>query len=102
MEPDLPCFPEAYEMIHGKRPSGQAWEAWKAFFTAGFAVQKGMWLPEKTKKDIVETYRTAAAKIIADPEFKVVVQKSLGGYKQLPGEQGRMAFEQVLKVPPES
>jgi len=102
MEPDLPCFPEAYEMIHGKRPSGQAWEAWKAFFTAGFAVQKGMWLPEKTKKDIVETYRTAAAKIIADPEFKVVVQKSLGGYKQLPGEQGRKAFEQVLKVPPES
>ena len=30
IEPDLPCFPEVYEMVHGKKPSGQAWNAWKA------------------------------------------------------------------------
>ena len=59
LEPDLPCFPEVYEMVHGKKPSGPAWEAWKAYYIAGFAVQKGMWLPEKTPKDVVETYRAA-------------------------------------------
>lgn len=102
IEPDLPCFPEAYEIVHGKRPSGDAWDAWKAFFVAGFGVQKAMWLPEKTPQDIVQAYRKAAANIIADPEFQKVIDRSLGGYKQLAGEDARKAFDQVLKVPKKS
>ncbi|MBL0712911.1 MAG: hypothetical protein JJV98_04355 [Desulfosarcina sp.] len=98
IEPNLPCFPEVYEMIHGKKPSGQAWNAWKAFMVAGFGVQKAMWLPKKTKPEIVAAYRAAATKVIADPEFQGVVKKSLGGYKQLAGEDARKAFEQVLSV----
>lgn len=98
IEPDLPCFPEVYEMVQGKRPSGQAWEAWKAFFIAGFGVQKAMWLPEKTKPEIIDAYREAAAKVIADPEFKTVVDKSLGGYEQFAGPKARKAFDQVLNV----
>ena len=102
VEPDLPSFPEAYEMVHGKRPSGPAWQAWKAFFVAGFGVQKAMWLPEKTSEDIVMAYRTAAANILADQEFKKVIEKSLGGYQQLAGKEARMAFNEVLTVSPES
>ncbi len=98
IEPDLPCFPEVYEMIHGKKPSGPAWNAWKTFMVAGFGVQKAMWLPKKTKSEVVETYRMAAAKVIADPEFQDVVKKSLGGYQQLAGEDARKAFDQVLSV----
>jgi tripartite-type tricarboxylate transporter receptor subunit TctC len=98
IEPDLPCFPEVYEMVHGKKPSGSSWKAWKAFMVAGFGVQKAMWLPEKTKPEIVAAYREAAAKVIADPEFQGVVEKSLGGYTQLPGEKARKAFDQVLSV----
>lgn len=101
IEPDLPCFPEVYEMVHGKKPSGQAWNAWKAFMVAGFGVQKAMWLPQKTKPEIVAAYREAAAKVIADPEFQSVVKKSLGGYQQLAGEDARKAFDQVLSVPKE-
>lgn len=102
IEPDLPCFPEVYEMVHGKKPSGKAWEAWKTFMVAGFGVQKCVWLPKKTPKDVVEAYRAAAAKTIADPEFQKVVEKSLGGYKQLAGDKARAAFDQVLNVPKES
>jgi tripartite-type tricarboxylate transporter receptor subunit TctC len=98
LEPDLPCFPEVYEMVQGKKPSGPAWNAWKAFMVAGFAVQKAMWLPEKTKPEIVSAYREAAAKVIADAEFQGVVEKSLGGYAQLAGEDASKAFEQVLSV----
>ncbi len=98
VEPDLPCFPEVYEMVHGKKPSGQAWNAWKAFMVAGFGVQKAMWLPQKTKPEIVTAYREAAAKIIADAEFQNVVEKSLGGYPQMAGEKARKAFDQVLSV----
>lgn len=98
IEPDLPTFKEVYMMVHGKEPAGQQWEAWKAFFIAGFGIQKAMWLPKGTDPAIVETYRDAAAKILADPEFKTVNEKSLGGYTQLAGKAARIAFEQVLNV----
>jgi tripartite-type tricarboxylate transporter receptor subunit TctC len=99
VEPDLPCMPEAYEILYGKKPRGPAWNAWKAFFVAGFGVQKAMWLPERTSSDIVNAYRQAAAKVIADPEFQEIVKKSLGGYQQLAGMKARQAFDQVLNVP---
>ncbi len=100
IEPDLPCFPEVYAMVHGQKPSGPAWNAWKTFMVAGFGVQKAMWLPKKTSPDVVKAYREAAAKTIADPEFQKVVDKSLGGYKQMAGEDARKAFDQVLSVNP--
>jgi tripartite-type tricarboxylate transporter receptor subunit TctC len=102
VEPEFPCFPEAYEMVYGKKPSGSAWKAWKAFFVAGFGVQKAMWLPEKTSPEIVEAYRTAAAEIVADPEFQKMVKKSLGGYPQLVGQEAKWAFNDVLSVSPVS
>lgn len=99
VEPDIPSMPEAYEILYGKKPYGPAFNAWKAFFVAGFGVQKAMWLPEKTSQDIVATYRDAAAKVIADPEFQEIVKKSLGGYTQLVGKDAEAAFTQVLNVP---
>jgi tripartite-type tricarboxylate transporter receptor subunit TctC len=101
VEPDLPSMPEAYEIMYGEKPKGPAFNAWKAFFLAGFAVQKAMWLPNQTPEDIVQAYRDAAAKTIADSEFQQVVEKSLGGYPQLAGEKARQAFDQVLSVPPQ-
>jgi tripartite-type tricarboxylate transporter receptor subunit TctC len=98
LEPDLPCFPEVYEMVHGKKPSGPAWEAWKAFFIAGFGVQKAMWMKKDTDPEVVAAFREAAAKILADPEFKTIIDKSLGGYQQMAGEKARKAFDQVLAV----
>ena len=65
---------------------------------AGFAVQKAMWLPEKTPQDVVDAYRATAEKILADAEFKQVLEKSLGGYDQYAGLKARKAFEQVLSV----
>ena len=99
IEPDLPCFPEAYEMVHGKKPSGPAWEAWKAFFTAAFGVQKCMWLPKGTSKDIIMAFRQAAQKAIADPEFQPVLKTTLGGARQMVGPEAAKAFMGVLKVP---
>jgi len=99
IEPDLPSLPEAYEIKYGEKPKGPAFNAWKAFMIAGFGVQKAMWLPEGTPDDIVQAYREAATKVIADPEFQQVVEKSLGGYPQMAGEEARKAFDQVLQVP---
>lgn len=100
--PELPHFVEAYEMIHGKKPSGPAFDAWKAFFIAGFAVQKPMWLPKGTPPEVVKAYRDAARKIVADPQFKEQIKDKLGGYPQYVGEQAQKAFEEGLNVPPDS
>jgi tripartite-type tricarboxylate transporter receptor subunit TctC len=84
--PDLPHFAEAYEMAYGEPPSGPAFEAWKAFFAAGFPVQKMVFLPKDTPEDIVQTYREAFATAIADPELQANKEETLGAYKQATGE----------------
>lgn len=101
-QPDLPNFVEAYEMIHGKKPSGPAFDAWKAFFIAGFAVQKPMWLPEGTPAEVVEVYRDTARRIVKDKGFEKDLEQKLGGYPQMVGESARLAFDQALQVPAES
>ncbi|MEE9550549.1 MAG: tripartite tricarboxylate transporter substrate-binding protein [Candidatus Binatia bacterium] len=102
VEPNLPHFTEAYEIIHGKKPSGPAYDAWKAFFVAGFAVQKPMWLPKGTPPAILKTYRDAARKIMQDPRFQKDLKKKLGGYPQYVGKEAQQAFDHALNVPPDS
>ena len=91
--PDLPHLGEVYEMIKGKKPSGPGWNAWEAFFVAGFAGQKMNFLPKGTPKDIVDTYQAAVRKIISDPGFKKASLKALGAYPQYTG----VAAEKTLK-----
>ncbi|MES9886384.1 MAG: hypothetical protein ABW140_06190, partial [Candidatus Sedimenticola sp. 6PFRAG1] len=84
--PDLPHFAEVYEMVHGKKPSGDAFNAWKAFFTAGFAAQKMIFLPKGTSDDVVAAWRNAAAKTVNAPGFAEKSRKVLGVYPQATGE----------------
>ena len=98
--PDLPSFPEVYEMVHGKKPSGEAWNAWKAFFTAGFPVQKMVFLPKGTSPEIVETYRAAAKKMITAPGFAAKAEKILGAYPQAVGKAAEIMKTQAINVDP--
>jgi hypothetical protein len=68
--PDLPHFVEAYEMMHGKKPSGVEFDAYMAFFGSGFAAQKPAMLPKGTPKPIVAAYRKAFADAVADPDCR--------------------------------
>ena len=96
--PDLPSFPEIYEQVHGKKPSGEAWNAWKAFFTAGYPSQKMIFLPKGTSKEIVETYRDAARKTINAPGFKAKSTKALGTYPQVVGKAAENNLKQILAI----
>ena len=80
--PDLPHFAEFYEQVHGKRPSGAAFKAWKTFFAAGFPGQKMVFLPKGTPADIIEAYHTAFEKVVSAPDFAAKGAKRLGKYKQ--------------------
>ncbi|AUG55513.1 tricarboxylate transporter [Thalassospira marina] len=100
--PDLPSFPEAYEMMKGEKPSGPAWEAYKAFFIAGFPAQKMVFLPKDTPENIVEAYRAAAVAATEDKSFLADREATLGEYKQIVGEPAERIFRQATNVPEEA
>lgn len=100
--PDLPHFAEAYEMAYGSKPSGTAYEAFKAFVVAGYAAQKPIFLPKGTPKDIVDTYVQALAKVVKTPQFKEKAGDELGEYEQAVGPAAREAMKVALGVDPKS
>jgi hypothetical protein len=100
--PDLPHFAEAYEMAKGEKPSGPAWEAWKAFFVAGFPAQKMLFLPEGTPDEIVQDYQNAVRQMKQDPEYQATKDDVLGTYEQVTGKSADALFQVATGVSPES
>jgi hypothetical protein len=100
--PDLPHFTEAYEMAYGKKPSGTAYEAFKAFVVAGFAAQKPIFLPKGTPQDVVDTYVQALAKVVKTPAFKEKAGDELGDYQQAVGPAAREAMNVALSIDPKA
>jgi tripartite-type tricarboxylate transporter receptor subunit TctC len=96
--PDLPHFGEVYEAITGKKPSGSAWNAWQAFFVAGFPGQKMAFLPKGTPKDIVDAYRGAMTKAFSDPGFKAGSRKALGVYPQFTGAAAEKTMVRATRI----
>ena len=98
--PDLPHFAELYESVNGEAPSGEWFDAWKAFYTAGFAAQKMIFLPKDTPEDIIQAWRDAAAATVASDEFKSTSEAVLGQYPQAVGDQAEQLMELGLNVDP--
>ncbi|AJQ92749.1 tripartite tricarboxylate transporter substrate-binding protein [Gynuella sunshinyii] len=96
--PNLPDFVEAYEMVHGQLPDSDAFRAWKTFFIAGYAAQKGLFLPKGTPDDVVKAYSEAVANVIAKPEFASESEDVLGNYEQAVGSDAQMMFAEALKI----
>lgn len=99
--PDLPSFPEVYEAVHGKAPSGPGWDAWKAFFLSGYATQKFLVVPKDTPADIVQAYREAAKKMAADPQTIAFMEGALGKYETVVDGVDQ-AMDEATNVPPEA
>lgn len=97
--PDLPTFKEVCEATAACETSGDAWDAWKAFFVAGFPVQKILYLPGSTDQEIVDTYVNALKSVIAQPDFHEKAEAELGDYPQLTGKAAVKALDAVLNVP---
>lgn len=97
--PDLPSFKEVCEATEGCETSGDAWEAWKAFFIAGFPAQKMIVLPKTAPPEVVATYEAAVNEIIARDDFKELAAAELGDYPQMTGAAAEKAKELATNVP---
>lgn len=100
--PELPHFVEAFEMMHGRRPSGVEFNAYMAFFGSGFAAQKPAMLPRGTAPGIIAAYRRAFQQAVADPELQAKKGEVLGEYRQAVGDNIQRLFEVATTIDPEA
>ncbi|MEM9045186.1 MAG: tripartite tricarboxylate transporter substrate-binding protein [Pseudomonadota bacterium] len=96
--PDIPTFKEVYTEMKGEEPSGDAWEAWKAFFVAGFPAQKMVFLPNGTSQEIIDAYTAAFNAVISRPDFAEISKKRLGVYPQSTGQAAQVKLKQGTEV----
>ncbi len=100
--PDMPSFKEVCEATAGCETSGPAWEAWKAFFVAGFPAQKMVFLPAGAPQAAIDTYSDAFEAIKARGDFAEISAARLGKYPQMTGAKAKTAMESATKVPAEA
>jgi tripartite-type tricarboxylate transporter receptor subunit TctC len=78
--PDVPTVVEVYEQLHGAAPTGEVYDAYRSLLGATYTYQKAMWVPSDTPAEAVDTLRTSAERLGADPGFQTEADKVLGGY----------------------
>jgi tripartite-type tricarboxylate transporter receptor subunit TctC len=81
--PNVPTFNEAYKAVHGKDPSGTAYEAWKSLMSVSVPLSKSWNLMAGTPPDVIEAWRTAARKTYAEIMKTPKGQKVFGPYKNI-------------------
>ena len=100
--PDIPTFKEVCEATDGCETSGEAWDAWKAFFIAGFPAQKMVFLPQGASADAIATYTDAFEKVKARADFAEISAARLGKYPQMTGGAAQTALASGTTVTPEA
>ncbi|MEM8788447.1 MAG: tricarboxylate transporter [Pseudomonadota bacterium] len=96
--PDIPSFKEVCEATPACATEGEAWEAWKAFFIAGFPAQKMVFLPKGASADAIKTYTEAFNAVIARDDFADISADRLGVYPQMTGEQAQATLKLGTEV----
>jgi len=100
--PDMPSFKEVCEATDGCETSGESWDAWKAFFVAGFPAQKMVFLPAGASDAAIATYTQAFEDVKARADFAEISTARLGVYPQLTGAGAQTALDSATVVPQEA
>lgn len=96
--PDLPHFGEVFEIMHGRKAEGLAYEAWFATMAAGFGGMKLMLVPKETPDEIIALYHEAFRKMKLDPEYIARKNKAIGYYEQMTGEKADKIFKLATEI----
>jgi len=100
--PDIPTFKEVCDGTPACETSGEKWDAWKAFFIAGFPAQKMVFLPNGASNDAIVTYTKAFEDVKARADFAEISGARLGKYPQMTGEAATKAMASGTSVSPEA
>ena len=100
--PEIPTFKEVCEATDGCETSGEKWDAWKAFFIAGFPAQKMVFLPAGASNDAIVTYTKAFEDVKARADFAEISAARLGLYPQMTGSAAQTAMGSATNVSAEA
>lgn len=100
--PDLPSFKEVCDATPKCETKGDTWDAWKAFFIAGFPAQKMIFLPNGATDEVKAVYKKAFDTIIARADFPEISKKRLGIYPQVTGAQAVSTLKLGTQVDPKA
>ncbi len=98
--PDILTVPEIYQQVHGKAPSGLAWEMYK-LMVAGRTFGKMLLLPPKMPMEIVNIFRKAAIDMVNSSEFHDESEKLEPGARYLVGEKLANSYLAGIAARPE-
>ena len=96
--PDIATFKEICEATTGCETEGESWDAWKAFFVAGFPSQKIAFLPKGTSQEIIDTFIKAFEDVKARPDFAEISAKRVGKYPMFTGESANEALGKATSI----
>lgn len=95
--PELPTFWEAYEEHHGRPLEGIERKAFDSLYATVLA-NKGLVLPAGTPAAIVEVYRQAMERVIADPEVAAMIESDVGPYPMYTNAEAETAHAQAAAM----
>jgi tripartite-type tricarboxylate transporter receptor subunit TctC len=98
--PDLPNFAEAYELMHGKKPSGPGYDAWLSVMKMLVMLNKGLYLPAGTSKPVLAAWHAGVRKMLQDPEFDKTAGSVIEGYPQFVGEAAKPIIKDATTFSP--
>lgn len=96
--PDLPHFTEVLAEKNPDALNSAGYSAWKAFFTAGFAAQKMVFLPNDASAEDVKAFSDAFAAATQVDGFAEASAKRLGVYPQGLGDGAKVLLEKALDI----
>lgn len=98
--PDLPNFQEAHRLVHGRDPSGIAYDAWVANFHTATTLNKFFALPANTPQEIFLAYAGAMEKVLQDPDAERARELVLEGYPQVLGAEAETLLRRTAVFEP--
>ncbi len=96
--PEIPTIAEVHEMLHGRAPSGDTWEMFKAISSALFTLEKVMWLQKEAPAEAVSILREAGVAVAQDPDFITRAQAIFGPYELIVGDEIESAVNDMLSA----
>lgn len=84
--PDLITAPELYQQIHGRMPSGPAWEAYKVVANLVQNTRGTLWVHSSAPQAAHDALRQGVDAMVRDPEFLAAISRTLEGYEMISGD----------------
>lgn len=83
--PDIMTAPELYQQIHGRMPSGPAWEAYKVVANLVQNTRGTLWVHSEAPPAALQALRIGVDRMVLDPDFIAASERILSGYEIISG-----------------